>query len=130
MSIADNINAGKTSSTVHIGLAGFMGVNVADASTPSECNSGGDGFGGFSGGSSPVNSGALICQVYQKSPASSAGLAAGDVITSVNGAAISSADGLTNETAGSHAGDKFAITYVDQYGTKHSTTVTLTGWAR
>ena len=130
MSIADNINAGKASSTVHIGLAGFMGVNVADASTPSECNSGGDGFGGFSGGSSPVNSGALICQVYQKSPASSAGLAAGDVITSVNGAAISSADGLTNETAGSHAGDKFAITYVDQYGTKHSTTVTLTGWAR
>ncbi len=130
MSIADNINAGKASSTVHIGLAGFMGVNVSDASTPSECNSGGDGFGGFSGGSSPVNSGALICQVYQKSPASSAGLAAGDVITSVNGAAISSADGLTNETAGSHAGDKFAITYVDQYGTKHSTTVTLTGWAR
>ena len=38
MSIADNINAGKASSTVHIGLAGFMGVNVADASSPSECD--------------------------------------------------------------------------------------------
>ena len=42
----------------------------------------------------------------------------------------SSANGLTSETASSHAGDQFAITYVDQYGTKHSTTVTLTGWAK
>ena len=130
ISIADNINAGKASSTVHIGLAGFMGVNVADASSPSECTSGGDGFGGVGGSSSPVSSGALICQAYPNSPATSAGLASGDVITSVNGTTISSANGLTNETANSHAGDQFAITYVDQYGTKHSTTVTLTGWAK
>ena len=130
ISIADNINAGKASSTVHIGLAGFMGVNVADASSPSECTSGGDGFGGVGGSSSPVSSGALICQAYPNSPATSAGLASGDVITSVNGTKISSANGLTNETASSHAGDQFAITYVDQYGTKHSTTVTLTGWAK
>ncbi len=46
IAIANKINAGKASSTVHIGLAGFMGVNVADASSPSECSSGGDGFGG------------------------------------------------------------------------------------
>jgi len=130
ISIANNINAGKASSTVHIGLAGFMGVNVADASSPSECTSGGDGFGGVGGSSSPVSSGALICQAYPNSPATSAGLASGDVITSVNGTAISSANGLTNETASSHAGDQFAITYVDQYGAKHSTTVTLTGWAK
>jgi S1-C subfamily serine protease len=131
ISIADNINAGKASATVHIGLAGFMGVNVGDASTPSECESGGDGFGGSGGGfTSPVNSGALICQVYPNSPASSAGLASGDVITSVNGTTISSASGLTNETASSHAGEQFAINYVDQYGTRHSTTVTLTGWAK
>jgi S1-C subfamily serine protease len=130
IAIADNINAGKASSTVHIGLAGFMGVNVADASSPSECSSGGDGFGGAGGLSSPANSGALICQVYPDSPASSAGLVSGDVITSVNGTTISSADGLTNETANSHAGDQFAINYVDQYGTKHSATVTLTGWAK
>jgi S1-C subfamily serine protease len=115
---------------VHIGLAGFMGVNVADASSPSECTSGGDGFGGVGGSSSPVSSGALICQAYPNSPATSAGLASGDVITSVNGTTITSANGLTNETASSHAGDQFAITYVDQYGAKHSTTVTLTGWAK
>jgi S1-C subfamily serine protease len=130
MTIADQINSGKASSNVHIGLAGFMGVNVADASSPSECSAGGDGFGGFGGFSSPVSSGALICQVYPNSPAASAGLVSGDVITSVNGAAISSANALTALTSGSHPGDQFAINYVDQYGTKHSTTATLTEWAK
>jgi S1-C subfamily serine protease len=129
LSIANTINSGKASATVHIGLAGFMGVNVGDASTPADCSSGGDGFGG-SGSSSPVKSGALICQVYPSSPAATAGLASGDVITSVNGTAISSADGLTALTAASHPGDQFAMNYVDQYGTRHSATVTLTEWAK
>jgi S1-C subfamily serine protease len=132
MAIANNIKDGKASSTVHIGLAGFMGVNVANASSPSQCSTGGgDGFGGFSGGfTSPVNSGALICQVYPDSPAGSAGLAQGDVITSVNSTTISSAANLTTQTANSHPGDQFAINYVDQSGTKHSATVNLTGWAK
>ena len=49
---------------------------------------------------------------------------------SVNGSAISSADGLTKITAGSHPGDQFAINYVDAYGAHHSATVTVTGWAK
>ena len=134
ISIANEINSGKASATVHIGLAGFMGVNVADASTPSDCRGdsgqGGDGFGGFGGFTSPVSSGALICQVYPSSPAYAGGLQGGDVITSVNGTAISSADGLTALTANSYPGDKFSITYVDQDNTKHTTSVTLTEWAK
>jgi S1-C subfamily serine protease len=130
MTIANQINAGKASATVHIGLAGFMGVNVGDASNPGDCNTGGDGFGGFGGFNSPVNSGALICQVYPGSPAATAGLSSGDVITSVNGTAISSANGLTALTATSHPGDQFAINYVDQYGSKRSATVNLTEWAK
>ena len=130
LTIANEINSGKASATVHLGLAGFMGVNVADASNPSDCSAGGDGFGGFGGFSSPVSSGALICQVYPNSPAAKAGLASGDVITSVNGTAITSADGLTALTAASHPGDQFAIAYVDQYGTKHTTTSDLTEWAK
>jgi S1-C subfamily serine protease len=128
LSIANKISSGESSSTVHIGLVGFMGVNVADAS--SGCSQGGDGFGGFGGFSSPVSSGALICQAYRGAPASQAGLAAGDVITSVNGTTVGSADDLTNLTGASHPGEQFAIKYVDQYGTSHSTTVTLTGWAK
>jgi S1-C subfamily serine protease len=138
--IANEINSGKASANIHIGLAGFMGVNVADASSPTGCDtsgsgsgsgSGGDGFGGGGGGfTSPVSSGALICQVYPQSPAAAAGLESGDVITAVNGTAVSSSDALTNITAGSHPGDKFSISWVDQEGTKHSGTATLTEWAK
>ncbi len=52
------------------------------------------------------------------------------MITSINGTAVSSADGLTSLTATSHPGDKFKMTYVDQYGTKHTGTATLSGWAK
>ncbi|HEY6493797.1 MAG TPA: trypsin-like peptidase domain-containing protein [Trebonia sp.] len=132
-SIANEIKTGKPSTNIHIGLAGFMGVDVADASSPSGCTnasgSGGDGFGGF-GGTSPVSSGALICQVFPKSPAYAAGLETGDVITSVNGTKVGSADALTNITANSHPGDKFSIDFVDPYGAKHSGTATLTEWAK
>ncbi|HEX3712137.1 MAG TPA: trypsin-like peptidase domain-containing protein [Trebonia sp.] len=130
VSIADQINAGTSSSKIHLGLAGFMGVNVADASNPSDCTSGGDGFGGFGGFSSPVSSGALICQVSQAAPAAEAGLASGDVITSINGQTVGTADALTNLMAGAKPDSKLSVVYVDQYGTRHTTTVTLTGWAK
>jgi S1-C subfamily serine protease len=134
LSVANEIKSGQASADVHIGLAGFMGVDVADASTPTDCRGetgdGGDGFGGFGGFTSPVSSGALICLVYPSSPAFSAGLQGGDVITSVDGTAITSADGLTAITANSHPGDKYSITYVDQEDAKHTTTTTLTEWAK
>jgi S1-C subfamily serine protease len=129
LAIANQISSGKSSSTVHIGLVGFMGVNVADASAG--CSRGGDGFGGGVGGlTAPVGSGALICDAYGGAPASQAGLIRGDVITSVNGTTIGSADDLTAQTAASHPRDRFAIKYVDRFGTSHTTTVTLTGWAK
>ncbi|MGH3250941.1 MAG: S1C family serine protease [Trebonia sp.] len=130
IAITNTINSGKASATVHIGLAGFMGVQVANASTPANCSTSGGGSGGFGAPSSPVSSGALICVVQTGTPAAKAGLRSGDVITSVNGTAISTANGLTALTATSHPGDQFAITYVDQNGAKHSTTATLTEWAK
>ena len=75
VSIADQIAAGHASATVHIGLAGFMGVNVANASSPRDCLAQG-GFGGFGNYTPPVNSGALVCQVFSGTPAASAGLKA------------------------------------------------------
>ena len=132
MTIVGQITAGKASAKIHLGLAGFMGVNVADASDPSNCASsfGGDGFGGFGAGASPVSSGALICQVFPSAPASEAGLSSGDVITAVNGSPVGTADALTNLMATAPPDSKLAISYVDQFGTRHSTTVTLTEWAK
>jgi S1-C subfamily serine protease len=129
ITIANQIKTGKATTNVHIGLAGFMGVNVVDAADPN-CNNGGDGYGAPPVFTPAVSSGALVCSVHAQAPAANAGLVGGDVITSINGTSVSSADNLTNLMTNSHPGDKFAISYVDQNGTKHSITVTLTGWAK
>ena len=47
ISIANEINEGKASTTVHIGLSGFIGVNVANASTPADCGTDAGGTGVF-----------------------------------------------------------------------------------
>ena len=77
-----------------------------------------------------MNSGALICSVAQGAPAAVSGLAGGDVITSVNGSAVSTADGLTNLMSASKPGSKLSVVYVDENGGRHTTTVTLTEWAK
>jgi S1-C subfamily serine protease len=131
VSIADEIADGKASTTVHIGLSGFMGVQVADADDPAGCvGEGGEGVGGLGGYSPAVNSGALICDAYPGAPAAASGLAGGDVITSVNGSTVSTADGLTTLMSDSKPGSQLSIVYVDQNGARHTASVTLTEWAR
>ncbi len=129
VSIADQIAAGHASTTVHIGLAGFIGITIADASTG--CSASEGGFGGFGGGyTPPVSSGAEICEVIPGTPAQSAGLTSGDVITAVNGTAVSSADALTNLLANDRPGEQVTLTYVDTNDSTQNTTVTLTALAR
>jgi S1-C subfamily serine protease len=127
ISIADEISAGKASTTVHIGLSGFIGVNVGDAASPNECGTSETGAALFT---PAVSSGALVCDAIPGAPAASAGLAGGDVITSVNGASVSNAAGLTNQMANARPGSQLSIVYVSQSGARHTTTVTLTEWAR
>lgn len=126
ITITSEIHAGQASATVHLGLVGFLGVNVTDAATAAKCVTG-SGFGGVS---PAVSSGALICSVYNGTPADSAGLTGGDVITSVNGKAIGTADALTSVMSGDRPGSQLTITYVDQTGTERSASVTLSGLAR
>jgi len=136
ISIVNQISGGHASATVHIGNGGFLGVTAAAANDPSGCmsnggfGSGGGGIGGFGGYTPPVNSGALICQVYPGTPAQAGGLTSGDVITSVNGQTVSSSDGLTTLMAGDHPGDQLSIGYVDANGGKHQTSVTLSEMAK
>jgi S1-C subfamily serine protease len=130
VSIASQISAGRASDTVHIGLAGFIGINVADTSKASDCASSGAGLGGGGNHTPPVKSGALVCNVFPGTPAATAGIADGDVITSINGHTVSTANGLTGLMADDHPGDQLTVEYVDQRGTTHTTHVTLSAWAR
>ena len=146
LSIARQIAGGKSSSTVYIGLPGFLGVQVAHSSSSNprqqaadeeQTGSGGPGSGGQTGCQTnnqevsvpatiaPANTGALILGVLCNTAASSKGLAPGDVITSVDGRAVSTPGSLTGITAKYHAGQVVSVTWIGVRGVKHTSSLKL-----
>lgn len=115
ISIAQQIASGKASSTVHIGLPAFLGVQMA----------GGAARGAGARNAAPGSGGALVAGVEQGTPAADIGLAAGDTITSVNGQAVGSPSALTTALQGTRPGDQVAIGWTDQAGAQHSARATL-----
>jgi S1-C subfamily serine protease len=110
LTVAKQIEAGKSSATVHIGPAAFLGVQVQDSSQ-------------FAGSSS--GSGALVAGVESGSPAEQAGLAAGDQIVSLGGSTVDSPTTLSNLMQRYHPGDSVQLGWIDGSGQQQSATVTL-----
>ena len=102
MRIARQIDSGTSSAVVHIGPTAFLGVEI-----------------------DPGNGYAVIADVVVGGPADSAGLAPGDVITSVGGRTISSPDALTRLLLTKKPGQRITVGYTDGYGFDRTTTVTL-----
>jgi S1-C subfamily serine protease len=102
MTIGNQITNGQASSTVHIGETGFLGVSLRTGS-----------------------GGASVTDVLSGSPAESAGLASGDVITSLDGKAVDSANTLTQLLDAHHPGDRVRLGWTNASGTAHSATVKL-----
>jgi S1-C subfamily serine protease len=155
LDIAHQIQSGKATGNIKIGLTGFLGVlvpgqNAAAATNPHrqrelqlQQNNGQGGFGQFGGQQNlrgclannqnmgvpskiaPVDSGTLIDGVLCRTGAADAGLASGDVITSVDGHPVTSPSELTALTEQSHPGQKVSVTWVDPSGQKHTGTVVL-----
>ncbi|MGH9126491.1 MAG: trypsin-like peptidase domain-containing protein [Acidimicrobiales bacterium] len=105
-SIAQQIAAGKGSSTVLLGVPGFLGVQIAPDNPGSVA-------------------GAPISGVLPNSPADKAGLTTGDVINAVDGKPIASATALTTVLQQHHSGDKVVIGWVDSSGSNHNAAITL-----
>jgi S1-C subfamily serine protease len=124
LAIAREIIGGQAGTTVHLGEDGFMGISAAPDGRACPGSSGS----GIQGGSS--SSGAFVCQVFPNTPAATAGLVQGDVITAVNGTAISSSTGLTHYLEGKHPGDKLTVTFIGPNGNSQTTSVTLGELAR
>ena len=132
LSIAKSIEEGNGSSTIHIGETAFLGVEI-NASGSSSSGSGGSGanggFGGFFGGNSgntgSTASGAPVASVVTNGPAQEGGLAEGDVITSLGGKTITTANDLTTAISQYHPGDKVSIGWTDGSGQTHTATVQL-----
>jgi S1-C subfamily serine protease len=104
--IAEKILAGESSSTITIGLPAFLGVQVSNTT-------------GTTGG-------VAVAGTVEGSGAASAGLAAGDTITSIDGTAVTSSDQLTQVVQSHSVGDKVSVRYTDSTGAAKTVTVTLT----
>ena len=116
--IAEQIEAGTTSADVHIGATAFLGLEIAPSG-----GSSGTGFGAPNQGGA---SGVTIARTVSGSPTANAGLAAGDTIIAVGGRSISTANDIPQTLVRYHPGDKISITWVDQHGRSHATTLILT----
>jgi S1-C subfamily serine protease len=122
---AKQIEAGKTSATVHIGATAFLGVLVSTGDS-SGGSSGSGGLGGSgSGAGSSSTTGATVSGVVANGAAANVGLAQGDVITAFGGQSINSPSDLSKLILPHHPGDKVSLTWTDTFGQSHTATVTL-----
>lgn len=118
-SIASQIEAGRSSSTVHVGSTAFLGVETGGAAN------GGQGGGFGSGGFNSV-SGVQISGVVPNSAAADAGLTEGDVITSVGGYNVTSQSELQGVMVTDMSpGRVVTVVYTDTSGQQQSVTLTL-----
>lgn len=109
LAVASQILTGHSSSTVHIGPTGLLGVQVQ-------------------AGNAAVNglpAGASVAAVVPGDPAAQAGITAFDVITSVDGNRVTSPAGLQAAMERHHPGDRVTVGWTDPSGQAHSATVTL-----
>jgi S1-C subfamily serine protease len=106
MAIARKISNGQASSTVYLGQPGFLGMEVQTSTSRDP-------------------SGALIAGVIGGAPASRGGLAAGDVITGINGLPVTTPASLGTLLQRYHPGDVVSVSWTAIHGATHTTQITL-----
>ena len=146
LSVARQIAGGHASSTITIGYPPFVGIFVSSGSSSSpqaqaqqeeqQQQNGGSGSSTACYTSNadltvpsviaPVSSGTLIVGTICGSPAASAGMTGGGVITAVNGQAVGSPDDLTGILWRFHPGDTISVTWVSPSGQRSTSSLHLT----
>jgi S1-C subfamily serine protease len=145
LSVARQIAGGHASSTITIGYPPFAGIFIGSGSSSSpqaqaqqegQQNGGGTGSAPqcFTSNSdltvpsaiAPVRSGTLIIGTICGSPAASAGMTGGAVITAVNGQAVGPPGNLTSILARFHPGDTISVTWVSPSGQRTTSSLHLT----
>ncbi len=115
LSLVKQIEAKQASATVHIGATGFLGVTIQQPVS----------FGYPYFGDAAATNGALVTSVLDGSPAARLGLGSGDVITAIDGHAVSSARTLSTLLLARSPGNRVTVGWVDQSGASHRASVRL-----
>lgn len=146
LSVARQIAAGHASSVITIGYPPFLGIFIASGSSSNpQTQAQQQEQNGSSGGSgntpscytsnadlnmpstiAPVSSGTLIDGTICGSPAASAGMTGGAVITAVNGQAVGSPGNLTSILSRFHPGEVISVTWVSPSGQRTTSSLRLT----
>lgn len=105
LAIAKQIEAGNFDATIQSGSGAILGVEIS--------------------GRSGATAGALVVGVQGGSPAQSAGLRSGDVITSIGGASINGESTLRSVIRTFRPGQSTTVVWIDAAGTQHTASVTF-----
>jgi S1-C subfamily serine protease len=143
LSIAAQITAGHPSAGIQIGLPAFLGVLVPNSSSTDPRHQASQeqrqtgsvissGHGCLAGDATaapakvaPARSGALVDGVICGTAAASAGIFAGDVITSIGGRAVTTPGSLTAIIGRYRPGGQASVAWVSPDGSRHTALVTL-----
>jgi S1-C subfamily serine protease len=118
IAISKQIDTGAGSADVHIGPTGILGILVQEPTVQ-------DGYGRSRNGYDSSVAGVVVAGVTPGSPGEQSGLAAGDVIVSLDGAAVDSPTTLTSLLNGHHPGDLVNVGWADQSGQQQNAGVRL-----
>lgn len=120
LTLAQQMANGDESGSVSIGYPAFLGIGIGQSATRGSDSR----YSGY-GQQTVEGSGVRVGGVFEGTPAERAGLAAGDTITAVDGAALKDETSLSTILASHEPGDSVTVTWVDTTGDTHSESVTL-----
>jgi S1-C subfamily serine protease len=104
LQVAQQIETGQSSGSINVGSGPYIGVEVENSTSAS---------------------GALVDKVEAGTPAASAGLVVGDVITSINNTQVTSSSDLSTALDTLHPGESVQLGWVDSSGQQHTSSITL-----
>jgi S1-C subfamily serine protease len=110
MALAAQIRSGQASATVHLGYPGQLGVVMSDPATDPASGS---------------TTGVTVAEVMPGSPAASAGVVAGDVLTVVDGLTAIAPDAVAGQIKKHRSGEKVDFSWIDGSNRHRTATVVL-----
>jgi S1-C subfamily serine protease len=109
LSITRQIEAGPGTPEIHVGATAFLGVAVHAS-------------GYYNGGYVP---GAFVDNVVSGGPADRAGLAPGDIITTIDGKRVTTPSSVARVILRKKPGDTIKLTWVDRFGNRSTASLRL-----